>query len=81
MLLVVIVKLLKNQRLMCIMPMVKWPLKKHFLFITANPKLKPGATIFVPEKSANTKKLSAQEVLGITSGISTLGILIKTLLQ
>jgi protein involved in polysaccharide export with SLBB domain len=59
----------------------KMATKKHFLFITANPKLKPGATIFVPEKSANTKKLSAQEVLGITSGISTLGILIKTLLQ
>jgi protein involved in polysaccharide export with SLBB domain len=54
---------------------------KHFLFFTANPKLKPGASIFVPEKSANSNKLSAQEVLGITSGISTLGILIKTLLQ
>lgn len=59
----------------------KMATKKHFLFFTANPKLKPGATIFVPEKSANTNKLSAQEVLGITSGISTLGILIKTLIQ
>lgn len=59
----------------------KMATKKHFLFFTANPKLKPGATIFVPEKSANSNKLSAQEVLGITSGISTLGILIKTLLQ
>ena len=59
----------------------KMATKKHFLFFTANPKLKPGATIFVPEKSENSNKLSAQEVLGITSGISTLGILIKTLLQ
>jgi hypothetical protein len=55
--------------------------KKHFMFFTINPRIKPGSTIFVPEKSANTNRLSAQEVLGITSGISTLGILIKTLLQ
>lgn len=59
----------------------KMATKKHFLIFTVNPRLKPGATIFVPKKSANTNKLSAQEVLGITSGISTLGILIKTLLQ
>ena len=59
----------------------KMATKKHFLIFTVNPRLKPGATIFVPKKSANTNKLSAQEVLGINSGISTLGILIKTLLQ
>jgi len=59
----------------------KMATKKHFLLFTFNPKLKPGAKIFVPEKAANSSKLTTQEILGITSGISTLGILIKTLLQ
>ena len=54
--------------------------KKHFLFLTFNPKLSPGSTIIVPEKNENNNKMSAQEILGITSGISTLGILIRTLI-
>lgn len=51
-----------------------------FLFFKKYPKLKPGATVVVPIKGENNNKLSTQEVLGITSGISTLGILIRTLL-
>lgn len=54
--------------------------KKHFLFLTFNPKLSPGSTIIVPEKNENNNKMSAQEILGITSGISTLGVLIRTLI-
>ena len=51
-----------------------------FLFFKKYPKLKPGATVVVPTKGENSNKLSTQELLGITSGISTLGILIRTLL-
>ena len=51
-----------------------------FLFFKKYPRLKPGATVVVPTKGENNNKLSSQEVLGITSGISTLGILIRTLL-
>lgn len=51
-----------------------------FLFFKKYPRLKPGATIVVPTKGENNNKLSTQELLGITSGISTLGILIRTLL-
>jgi len=51
-----------------------------FLFFKKYPRLKPGATVVVPTKGENSNKLSTQEVLGITSGISTLGILIRTLL-
>ena len=51
-----------------------------FLFIKSYPPLKPGATVIVPAKNNTNNKLSTQELLGITSGISTLGILIRTLL-
>ena len=51
-----------------------------FLFFKKYPRLKSGATVVVPTKGENSNKLSTQEVLGITSGISTLGILIRTLL-
>jgi len=53
---------------------------KNFLFFKSYPKMQPGALILVPEKSENKHRMSATEILGITSGISTLGILIKTLL-
>ena len=53
---------------------------KHFLFIKRYPKLAPGAVIFVPEKSVK-EKMSTAELLGITSSIATLGILIRTMLN
>lgn len=53
---------------------------KKFFFFNTYPKIKPGSTIVVPTKIETNKKLSTQELLGITSGISTLGILIRTLL-
>ena len=53
---------------------------KRFLFIKRYPKLAPGATIFVPAKPVN-EKMSTAELLGITTSIATLGILIKTMLN
>ena len=53
---------------------------KRFLFIKRYPKLAPGAVIFVPEKSVK-EKMSTAELMGITTSIATLGILIKTMLN
>ena len=52
---------------------------KRFLFFRSYPKIEPGAVIFVPEKSESKNKMSAQEILGITSGIGTLGLIIQSL--
>jgi protein involved in polysaccharide export with SLBB domain len=53
---------------------------KRFLFIKRYPKLEPGAVIFVPEQTVK-EKMSTAELLGITSSIATLGILIQTILN
>jgi protein involved in polysaccharide export with SLBB domain len=53
---------------------------KRFLFIKSYPKLAPGAVIFVPEQAVK-EKMSTSELLGITTAIATLGILIKTMLN
>ena len=52
---------------------------KNFLFFKIYPKVTPGAMILVPKKGERNK-MSIQEILGITTGLSTLGILIKTLI-
>lgn len=54
---------------------------KSFLFFRTYPKLKPGALILVPSKPADRRKISAQEVVSIGTGITTLGLLIDRLLQ
>jgi protein involved in polysaccharide export with SLBB domain len=53
---------------------------KRFLYIKRYPKLAPGAVIFVPEKSVK-EKMSAAELMGITTSIATLGILIRSILN
>jgi protein involved in polysaccharide export with SLBB domain len=53
---------------------------KHFLFFKRYPKLAPGATIFVPAKPVK-EKMSTAEIMGITTSIATLGILIQTILN
>ena len=53
----------------------------HFLFFRSYPRLEPGAVILVPAKPENRNKLSAQEVVGISTGLTTLGLLIDRLLQ
>jgi len=51
----------------------------HFLFFSSHPKIKPGSEIFVP-KQPERKGLSAQELIGITTGIVSLGAIILTLI-
>ena len=53
---------------------------KSFLFFRSYPKLKPGAIILVPRKP-DARNLSAQEVIGITTGITTFGLLVDRLLR
>lgn len=53
---------------------------KQFLFFKSYPTIEPGAKIIVP-KRPETKKLSTQEVIGITTSIATLGIMIQTLIN
>ena len=53
---------------------------KRFLFIKRYPRLEPGATIFVPAKPVK-EKMSTAEIMGITTSMATLGILIQTILN
>ncbi|MGC6479575.1 MAG: SLBB domain-containing protein [Flavobacteriaceae bacterium] len=54
---------------------------KSFLGFKFYPKVNEGATIVVPERAEDKRRMSPQEWIGITSGISTLGILINTLIN
>lgn len=50
------------------------------LFFNNYPSVAPGAELFVPKKD-ESQKLSAQEVLGLTSGIASLGAIILGILN
>lgn len=52
---------------------------KKYFFFRSFPKIEPGSVIFVPEKSESKNKMSLQELLGITSAIGTLGLIIQSL--
>ena len=54
---------------------------KTFLGIKLYPKVNEGSTIIVPQRAEGKRRMSTQEWIGITSGISTLGILINTLIN
>lgn len=51
---------------------------KNFLFIRKFPKIRPGADIIVPQKELK-RRLSVQEVLGITSSLATIALIIDRL--
>ena len=51
---------------------------KKFLFFKFYPKVSQGADIFVPTREKK-ERLSTQEVLGITSSIATLALIIQSL--
>tara|TARA_R110002096_G_scaffold129726_1_gene278703 strand:- start:2617 stop:3870 length:1254 start_codon:yes stop_codon:yes gene_type:complete len=51
---------------------------KNFLFFKSYPKLEPGAVIFVPTKE-EAQRMSTQEILGITTSIGTLGLIIQSI--
>ncbi|MBE7175738.1 MAG: SLBB domain-containing protein [Mucilaginibacter polytrichastri] len=48
---------------------------KKLFFFNNYPRVKPGAEIFVPKK-AEKRKITANEVLGLTSGVASLGAII-----
>ena len=52
--------------------------KKFFLFNTM-PKLSPGAKVVVPKKIPNQNKTSLAEIIGLTSTLATLAVLIQSL--
>ncbi|WP_407277196.1 SLBB domain-containing protein [Tenacibaculum maritimum] len=52
---------------------------KRFLFFKSYPDIKPGSVILIPKKTESTRKITPQEVIGITTGLGTLGVLIKSL--
>jgi len=49
---------------------------KSFVFFKVYPKVTPGALILVPQK-AEKSRMSIAEILGITTALGTLGLLIK----
>jgi protein involved in polysaccharide export with SLBB domain len=53
---------------------------KSFLCFKSYPKIKPGALIVVPNK-IKRRRLPIQEVIAITTGVSTLGLLINALIK
>ncbi|RPD40490.1 SLBB domain-containing protein [Chitinophaga barathri] len=53
---------------------------KKVLFFNSYPKVKPGAEIYVPAKK-DGKGLNSQEVIGVTTGIASLALIIITILD
>ncbi|NQW37379.1 MAG: SLBB domain-containing protein [Flavobacteriales bacterium] len=54
---------------------------KRFLFFKSYPKIEPGAVIIVPKKGEAKNKMTLQEAVTLTTGLSTLGILLKTFIK
>jgi protein involved in polysaccharide export with SLBB domain len=52
---------------------------KHFLFFRSYPKLSPGAIVLVPTKIEDKRnKLSAAEIVALTTSVATLALLIQS---
>ena len=51
---------------------------KSFLFFNIWPKLEPGAKVVVPKKLPNPNKTSFTEIIGITSTLATLTVLLRS---
>ncbi len=54
---------------------------KRFLFFKSYPDVKPGSIILIPNKPENTRKISTQELIALTTGLATLGVLVKNLTE
>jgi len=53
---------------------------KNFLFFKNYPKIAPGSVILIPPKPMNMGKgISVQEIIGITTGLGTIGLIIDRL--
>jgi len=53
---------------------------KSFLFFRKFPNVKPGADIIIPLREPR-RKLSAQEILGISSSLATIALIIDRLVN
>jgi hypothetical protein len=51
-----------------------------FLWFKNFPEIEPGSEIIVPAK-ADKRKLSPQEIIGISTGVATLGLLTNQILN
>lgn len=54
--------------------------KKALLFFNNYPRVQPGAEIFVPKREVR-RKLSAPELVGITSGLASLAVILLNLIK
>jgi len=52
---------------------------KKLLFWNLWPKLEPGAKVVVPKKLPDSKKASLAEIIGLTSTLATLTVMIRSL--
>jgi protein involved in polysaccharide export with SLBB domain len=52
---------------------------KKIMFWNFWPKLKPGAKIVIPKKLPNRNKTSLAEIIGLTSTLATLTVMIRSL--
>jgi len=52
---------------------------KHLFVFNTMPRLEPGCKIIVPKKVANPNKTSLAEIIGLTSTLATLAVLINSL--
>lgn len=52
---------------------------KKALFFNVYPKVKPGAEIYIPTKK-DRKSLSGQEIIGLSSGVASIALIIATIL-
>lgn len=53
---------------------------KNFLFFRKFPKVKPGADIIIPQREPR-RKMTVQEILGISSSLATIALIIDRLSQ
>ena len=53
--------------------------KKLLGLITFDPRLEPGATVVVPQKIARENQTSVAEIVGLTSSLATVALLIRQL--
>ena len=53
--------------------------RRIFGLFTADPRLEPGATVVVPEKLVREGRTSITEIVGITSSLATVALLIRQL--
>lgn len=54
--------------------------RKKIFFFNNNPKLAPGATVIVPTKN-NKEPIRFGDIMGATSALATLGVLLQTLIK